>query len=175
VKRSTITSFLVASGTVIFLSAASTPQKPKPGYPLVSGSITQGYGVPWSEDTTKLHTGLDISAKKDTQVFAMKSGVVKNRGWLGKSNTGIDWGYYLVVRNDDGSFSGYLHIKIQKSYADNARIEAGDTIGTVFRDHLHVNDCRQIAGCEYAAFPNPTFTEKFGSFGKFYLKPRLSF
>jgi hypothetical protein len=129
---------------------------PRAGYPLVGGSLTQGFDVPWSANSRQRHTGFDISSPRGTTVFAIKDGAVVRSGWLGRDSEGQDYGYYAVVRNDDGTYTGYLHIRDLSGRASN-RVRARTGFAAVFRDHLHLNDCRQEAGCQHGAFPNPTW------------------
>jgi Peptidase family M23 len=147
----------------------------KPGQPLIATTISQGYAVPWVHDTSLLHVGLDLAAPRGDRVFAVKAGKIVKDGQLGRDKAGVDWGAYLIVQNDDGSFSGYLHVNpILKS----GSVAKGQQIATVFRDHLHLNDCLQLKGCQRGAFTNPDYPKgKFenSDIGKFYRKPKLKY
>lgn len=154
------------------------------GYPLErKGVITQGFNVPWSADSSKLHTGIDIDARAGTEVYAIRSGTVEAQGWLGRGTiqrrgrqVTVDWGYYLVIRNEVGSINGYLHINPYRTYVRSARIRAGDRIGVVFENvvpHLHLNECYQVAGCQHGAWPSSTFSRNMGALTKYYVRPSL--
>jgi hypothetical protein len=97
----------------------------------------------------------------------MKSGRIEVSGFLG-----ADDGYYAVVKNNDGSISGYLHLKAKPPLGP---IGAGQPIGSVVRDHVHINACNQVAGCQHGAFPNPTFSGDVNSMTRFYSDPRLRY
>ena len=139
--------------------------------PLVTWTVSQGYGVPWNVNPSLLHTGLDLAAPKDSRVFSIKTGPIAKTGWLGNYN-GVDWGNYLVIQNDDGSINAYLHINLGSGMSPGAKVATGQQIGTVFRDHLHLNACTQIEGCQHGAFPALTFSGRQKSeLGKFFLPP----
>ena len=147
----------------------------KPGHPLISINVTHGYAVPWVADNTLLHVGFDLAAPRGDRVFSVKSGKIVKDGQLGRDRNGIDWGPYLIVQNDDGSFSGYLHVN---PILKTGNVVKGQQIATVFRDHLHLNDCLQLKGCQRGAFTNPDYPA--GKFvnkdiDKFYRKPKLKY
>jgi murein DD-endopeptidase MepM/ murein hydrolase activator NlpD len=142
--------------------------EPKPGYPLASGTITQGFDVPWSVNPQQRHTGLDIAAKRGTAVWVMKSGTIVNTGSLGG-----EWGNYIVVQEDAGTVSGYLHLELLPYTKIGQRVTARTPLAKVFKDHLHINSCLQVAGCQHGAFPNPTFGR--GTVGMYYRRPPLNY
>ena len=117
----------------------------QPGQPLISTNVSHGYAVPWDADNTLFHAGLDLAAPRGDRVFSVKSGKIVKDGQLGLNKKGVDWGPYLIVQNDDGSFSGYLHVN---PILKTGSVVKGQQIATVFRDHLHLNDCLQLKGCQ---------------------------
>lgn len=140
---------------------------PKPGSPLVSYTISQGFGVDWSRNSAQAHTGIDLATPKGNRVFAVKDGVVYRIG-----NLGGDDGGYAVVFNRDGTSSGYLHMNV--SVSKDQTIKRGQVLGTVYKDHLHLNQCKQADGCQHGAFPNPTFpNQPKSNVTKYYVRPSL--
>ncbi len=104
--------------------------------PASKTTISQHYGVTWSQNSAKNHTGIDITAPKGTKVYAVKGGEVTKVGSLGMSSTGEDWGNYIIVGHEGDQWTScYLHVKHSMRVGD--RVEEGDVIGTVFKDHLH--------------------------------------
>lgn len=114
-------------------------------YP-IPGSVSQDFGVPWSENAEKTHTGVDIPAAKGTVVPAMASGKVALIGDLGG-----DWGYYVIVEENNGQAKGYLHVAPSVSEGDP--VKQGDEIGKVYKDHLHYNVCMTKSFCQRGALP----------------------
>lgn len=149
--------------------AAQIYQGPlRPGQPLVViQRISQEFAVDWSRNSAQSHTGLDLVAPKGSRVFSVKEGVVYKVGNLG----GTD-GQYVVVFNRDGTSNGYLHLN--SSVGEKQRVSVAQELGTVYRDHLHLNQCKQANGCQHGAFPNPTFPgESKKDVTKYYVRPRL--
>lgn len=103
----------------------------------------------------------------------MNSGVVEKKGWLGNDDKGRSWGNYIVVKEDIGTTSGYLHVEAAKGVVETKRVKRGDIIAFVYRDHLHVNRCYQLKGCQHGAFVNDSFPK--GDVGWYYWKPPLSY
>lgn len=146
----------------------------RPGDPMISWTVTQRVGVPWSEDPSLLHTGLDLSASRGERVFSMKDGVIAKTGSLGASRRGVSWGSYIVVKNDDRTINGYLHVEIGGTIREGEKVKKGQQIGTVVRDHLHLNACTQVRGCQHGAFPALTFAGKLKSdLGSYFLTPSI--
>lgn len=146
----------------------------KPGQPLAKLNVTQGFDVAWSADTSRRHTGVDLSAKAGEPVFSVKTGTIEKKGWLGNSKIKgklVNWGYYVIVRNDDGTIYGYLHIREYTGKLPQ-RINVGAAIGNVYTDHLHFNDCMQLAGCQHGAYTNDTFIDSKTRITKYYTKPK---
>ncbi|MDH7973335.1 M23 family metallopeptidase [Sphingomonas sp. AR_OL41] len=144
----------------------------------MSYTLTQDYGVRWSDNASQLHTGLDLAAPKGAAVYAVKSGQITKQGSLGYSKvSGENWGNYIVINNDDGTASGYLHVEPTKSFVNN-RVNAGDQIAVVYKNHLHLNYCPSVTGCQHGAFPNDTFpTSSYKAtttdLARFYYRPKI--
>lgn len=120
-------------------------------YPL-PGRPSQEFGVLWSENSQKTHTGVDIPASKNTSVLSMSAGKVVHI-----SDMGADWGKGVVVAERDGSAKAYLHVQpsteILAAYKSGKEIPIGQVIGLVWKDHLHYNVCKRVAFCERGALP----------------------
>lgn len=126
------------------VNAPAVTQSASGKYP-IQGPITQPFGVPWSEKCWKTHTGVDIASKKGTAVPSMSQGEIVKVVPLGG-----DWGYAVVVREKDGAAKGYLHVN---PVAKPGPVSTGDTIGTVWKDHLHYNVCTRVEYCWRGALP----------------------
>lgn len=121
--------------------------------------VTQGVGVPWSNNSSKIHTGTDIAAPAGTPVNAVSAGTVVKVGWLGKDPvTGLDWGYYVIIQRPDGTASGYLHLA-KTTFSVGDPIVIGQQIGTVLRDHLHYNECLTATDCQRGAVTPSQFSQ----------------
>ena len=114
-------------------------------YPL-HGAITQPYGVDWKENPEKTHTGVDIAARRGSVVPSMNSGTV---AYI--SNMGTKWGKGVVIESPNGAAKAYLHVNPSVSLGEE--VSAGQRIGTVWRDHLHFNVCKQVRFCHRGALP----------------------
>lgn len=98
--------------------------------------ITQAYGVPWSVNPKKQHTGLDIVVPAKEKVFAVCNGKIVKIGDLGGT-----WAQYIDIEHDSGLCTSYLHV-IPKLMI-NSLVKAGDLIATIAdlgtNSHLHFN------------------------------------
>lgn len=104
-----------------------------------SGEITSPFG--WRESpvdgNTKFHFGIDIAAKENTDICAIKKGVV-----IFKSEDDPVYGMYVKVQHDDGSVSMYAHMmSIECNEGDvlkkGQRIGGMGTTGASTGVHLH--------------------------------------
>ena len=163
---------MLGSAALIATSAAALTQiyegPVKPGNPLVGyRRISQEFGVDWSENSAQAHTGIDLAAAAGNRVFSVKQGVVFKVG-----NLGGKWGQYVVILNRDGTSNGYLHVN--PAVVEGDRAQRGQEIGTIYRDHLHLNQCKGADGCQHGAFPNPTFPNGSKSdVRKYYVRYRI--
>ena len=137
-------------------------------------SISQEWGEPWSKNSNKVHTGVDIPAAKGSAVRATETGTVFSTGWLGckdgssncsKNDPSKSWGYYVVVRQDDGRAQGYLHVG--KEIPVGTKIKEGQQVGGIFENHLHYNECKAAGRCKVGAVTPDEFRN-----GR-YLKPNI--
>ena len=103
------------------------------------------------------HTGLDISAPKDTPVLAAADGAVTASGYDSKN------GNYVLLSHGDGLETYYAHLT-ESSVKPGDTVTQGQTIGTVGSTgqstgpHLHF-EVRQDEGCQDPLnyFPNMEF------------------
>jgi murein DD-endopeptidase MepM/ murein hydrolase activator NlpD len=134
------------------------PNYPAPKNPLGpngTATVTQGFGVPWSNNPNDVHTGIDIAANKGSLVSATQGGVVKKIEWLGckdgtnrcAPNSAESWGDYVLVQDPNGTVQSYLHVVPNSNLVLNSQIKAGDIVGTVYQDHLHYNNCQTVSDC----------------------------
>ena len=124
--------------------AQSGLNKPLGRYPL-EGSISQGFGVPWSRNPSKTHTGVDIPAARGIPVPSMGNGRVAH-----VHNLGID-GMAVIVQEDSGAIRGYLHLT--DTVSSGQQVQRGQTLGKVLANHLHYNVCRSVNLCWRGALP----------------------
>lgn len=98
--------------------------------------ITQEFGVPWSANPKKLHTGIDIAVPAGEQVYATASGKVVKIGSFKKG-----WAQYIDVEHDGGNYcTAYLHVVPQMELGEC--VEAGEPIAKIAKikgTHLHFN------------------------------------
>ena len=84
------------------------------------------------------HSGIDISAKKGTAIYAAEAGVVKvmftscthNYGKKKDCGCGGGYGNYLYIQHDDGMRTYYAHMT-EIIVSNGQRISKGTKIGTV--------------------------------------------
>ena len=101
-------------------------------WPLPAGNnvVTSYYGNrkdPFTK-TSRNHTGMDISAGKNTNIYAAKSGVVTT-SVLG---SGGSWAYgnYVVISHSDGTSTLYAHMN-SRNVKQGQVVKQGDVIGFV--------------------------------------------
>ncbi|MBO4881473.1 MAG: M23 family metallopeptidase [Firmicutes bacterium] len=87
-------------------------------YPLDSFTITAGF-APYSWDTNgqSLHTGLDLAAKKGTEIHAAADGIVTTAEFDYEKG----YGYYIVIDHGNGLETLYAH-------CSELLVEAGQTV-----------------------------------------------
>ena len=81
-------------------------------------TLTSAYGYrthPITGQLNKLHNGLDIAAAKNTEVHAVRGGIVSISGW---DNS---YGNYIVVQHGNGDSSLYAHL-------NSRAVKAGETV-----------------------------------------------
>ncbi|MEK7208072.1 MAG: peptidoglycan DD-metalloendopeptidase family protein [Patescibacteria group bacterium] len=98
--------------------------------------ISQQFGVVWSADSNKKHSGVDIAVPVESPVFASSTGIVAKIGLLSAT---INWGQYVIVEHDEKDYcTTYLHVDPTVKVGD--RVSAGGMVGKTARidsPHLH--------------------------------------
>jgi hypothetical protein len=122
--------------------------------------VVQGFGTPWSANTKKFHTGIDIPAPHGEEVFAAADGTITKTG-----NLGGDWAHYVVlVHERDDHSTAYLHI--DPAVVVGQKCKAGDVIGSIADipgSHLHFNIWRGSVNqtlTQRGALPRPEHAGK---------------
>lgn len=108
----------------------------------------------------RTHNGVDITAKKDTPVNAVKKGIVT------KNEFDYEDGYTVEIEHDDGLVSVYKNLSNDKTVKVGQVVDVGETIGTVgdtavsesgMESHLHFEireDDVEVDPTNYIAFSN---------------------
>ncbi len=78
--------------------------------PVEGGFVSQGYGVANSWYVKGYHTGIDYAGVTGRPVLAAADGEIVWRGCKGSCNA--SYGYYVLIRHNDGMFSLYAHMQI---------------------------------------------------------------
>lgn len=73
----------------------------------------------------RTHNGIDITAKKDSPVRAVKKGTVI------KNEFDYEDGYTVEIEHDDGAVSVYKNLSTDKMVKVGQVVNAGETIGTI--------------------------------------------
>ncbi|MBN2534734.1 MAG: M23 family metallopeptidase [Spirochaetales bacterium] len=95
-------------------------------FPLKKGKITSSFGVrqnPFSGHP-EVHNGIDIGAPEGTEVYAVRDGVVKKRGYNDL------YGNYILISHSNGYQSFYGHLK-DFNIDLNTKVYSGMVIGWV--------------------------------------------
>ena len=118
--------------------------KPLKGRPVFYDRWYQG-----RSNNSRLHTGLDLHARKNAKIYSCTDGTVL---YYGYRNTP---GYYVVIRDDQGYEYHYYHMSKESAFlTEGQTVKAGDLIGYVGNtgnsdiNHLHLAlitpDCRYV-------------------------------
>jgi hypothetical protein len=116
-----------------------------------ANGVTSEYG--YRTDPTgatknkEFHPGIDISAPGGSKARSAYNGIVENIGWQEKGA-----GRYVVIKNDNGRYSYYMHLQKDSSsiLTVGQRVGAGDQIGNVGStgrstgNHLHYEERNSI-------------------------------
>lgn len=105
--------------------------------------ITSPYGERILNGEKQNHKGIDLVGVDDITVYACLGGeVVTSTIITDKNNLTWQWGNYVCIKADDGTYHYYCHLK-SRSVKKGERINAGDKIGVMgntgysFGSHLH--------------------------------------
>lgn len=101
--------------------------------------INQRFGEIWSYNSSKRHTGIDIKAPKNAEVYAAKDGILSTSiSLMDGSEAKKSWGYCIVLAHDNNTWTtSYLHIKPNPDLQMGSHVAAHDLLGWVYFDHLH--------------------------------------
>lgn len=130
---------------------------------------SQGFGVAWSNNLRKQHTGIDLPAKAGDQVFACDGGVISKVGNLGKDPNGIDYGRFILLEHsDNNAITCYLHTDPQVS--EGMYVAIGGVLGAIKdlkgNSHLHFGIWKghRTTITARGALPFPEYVGKVGPF-----------
>ncbi|WP_320779976.1 M23 family metallopeptidase [Streptomyces sp. CRN 30] len=104
--------------------------------PIAGSYVSTGYksgGAVWSSGS---HTGVDFHAASGTAVQAVGSGTVVEAGWGGS------YGYQIVLRMNDGTYTQYGHlssigVSVGQAVVPGQQIAVSGATGNVTGAHLH--------------------------------------
>jgi hypothetical protein len=108
-------------------------------YPLGSaispsaGFLERNYVV--INGASRYHLGIDYPAARGADVFAVADGQVVKKAYLDAT-----WGYVYFIQHQDAAGTKFIvvYMHLDDSLAQGATVTAGQRIGGVFRDHLHL-------------------------------------
>ncbi len=93
--------------------------------------ITSPYGERVLNDEVQNHKGIDLVGVDDVNVYACLGGeVVTSAIITDKSNLTWQWGNYVCIKAEDGTYHYYCHLKSRKVKKGD-RVSAGDEIGVM--------------------------------------------
>jgi len=98
--------------------------------PIKKGRVSQEYGRPDAQYRKAYHSGIDLVADGDKNIYAAAPGEVIRSRYSVKAD-GADpngWGNYVIVRQDDGKDVLYAHLNVT-DVPKGSRIAAGDMVG----------------------------------------------
>lgn len=122
----------------------ATIGKPLPGRPVFYDRWYQG-----RSRNTRKHTGLDLHARRNTNIYSCTDGTVLFIGYRATP------GYYVVIRDPQGYIYQYYHMsRLSDFLTEGQTVSAGDVIGYVGNtgnsdlNHLHLGlitpDCHYV-------------------------------
>lgn len=114
--------------------------------PFPNPDLADGFGSRCCGRTAP-HRGLDYPQRTGTPIPAVGAGTVVVNTWNGCL------GNVIVVRHDDGWYSGYSHMAVRASHGVGARVSMGEPIGQVGNTgscsqgaHLHLTMSAYLEG-----------------------------
>ncbi|MCM2387360.1 M23 family metallopeptidase [Streptomyces albipurpureus] len=119
--------------------------------PVVGTHVTTDYRAGGGQWSSGSHTGIDFRASTGTPVVAVGAGTVVEAGWGGA------YGYNVVLKMNDGSYTQYGHLS-SLSVSVGQRMMPGDQLGRAGSTgnssgaHLHFE---ARTGADYGSDVNP--------------------
>lgn len=114
--------------------------------PFPTADLADGFGSRCCGRTAP-HRGLDYPQRTGTPIPAVGAGTVVVNTWTGCL------GNVIVVRHDDGWYSGYSHMAVRSSLGVGARVSMGEPVGQVGNTgscsqgaHLHLTISAYLEG-----------------------------
>ncbi len=94
--------------------------------PVLKGTVSSGFGYRISPISGKkfFHKGIDIASSSGSEIFASKSGTVKEEGY------DRIFGYFIILQHEKGHESLYGHL-LEKKVKIGDYVEAGEFIATM--------------------------------------------
>ncbi|MFF8957313.1 M23 family metallopeptidase [Streptomyces sp. NPDC014894] len=119
--------------------------------PVAGSHVSTGYQTGGSLWSSGSHSGIDFHAPHGTPVVSVGSGTVVEAGW------GDAYGYNVVIRMNDGTYTQYAHlasvgVAVGQSLAPGHRIGLSGSTGNSTGPHLHFE---ARSGAEYGSDVNP--------------------
>ncbi len=133
-------------------------------YPLPTvAAPADGFGSDRSQNSSpyppvgRLHTGADLKAVYGTAVSAAKNGIIISWRHLGPASSPVG-GYQVLVDHGNGTWTRYLHVKLNSNKHLYDPVAAGEpfaTVATTKGSHLHFELCRDPAADDTAVAADP--------------------
>ena len=76
------------------------------------------------DDPGNVYNAFDVSALSGTKIYAIESGTVYDKGYQANG-----FGYYIVIKHNNGMLSLYGHMQKASSYSKGNSVSKGDIIG----------------------------------------------
>jgi murein DD-endopeptidase MepM/ murein hydrolase activator NlpD len=129
---------------------------------------TQKFGVPWSANLKKQHTGIDIAAVAKDKVFAVADGKIVRTG-----NAGTGWAKYAIIEHGLKNYCT-IYTHIIPSVKIDSEIKHGDIIGLIAdlgrNTHFHFGVWKSLCNSITPRGALPSI-ENVGKVGPYYSDP----